>query len=1475
MRTKRTQNALRAQFGDFGFHLVNLEAIFSKRISLILSLGFALSICGSVMAETPPPTSCGSPISFTLSNITTEGCDLNFLPSDTTVNISYDFEIQPRDSAQGSASLILSGNTGDIDSVFTIAGLNAATFYSVYVRAICETNITSEWIEPLDLYTLPSCASTWYDSGGPDGDAQMNANEVFSICPDTTSQVVSVIFTSFDVEENWDVLYIYDGPDTSYPKLFSNTGYTSGGFPSGGISGTDLPNDGFPIYSNHNSGCLTFKFLSDADVSSPGWSAQLNCQNESFCGSIYGTEVISVTGHEASLDAIASIHGEIQSIIWEAQPKGVALGSSGGITGISDSIPILINGLAESTEYSVYFQVVCTSGDSSTWSVGPDFSTTPDCATAIDIQFGQVYSVNLDGWGSWNQGYSGTGVGPFNTLGQERLFRLEILYTGLYAFEGLGGNGWVDYFWKDADTFLDCNEQNWNYMNDIYSSEYFTVILNAGTYYILLDAESPQPLTQNFSISYLFTPPGPGDVCGLAIQMGCPISSEHQCMTSGQQWFYYEAEFDSECVVATDYDDVMLNYFGQTISIYDGSCDSNILIAQSVQSPDSAFDVLTTFSALAGHNYLIKASNTIFGPQHCFTISFYCSDACLDSTACNYNPEAINGIGYCFYDDECNGCTNPNANNYNYFATIDDETCVFGLQAKVFCDSNMDGIYSSPELAAYDIGVYFSELDTVLFTNANGIIELDLPQGIYNLQLQLDSSIGTSTPRNLIFDISDQQLVYFGINSGCTIGCTDSTACNFDPMALYDNENCLFGSDCEDCIDELADNYNPYATIDNGSCIYSGHVKVFCDLNGNGIYSSYEPGMPNRGVYFPDLDMTVFTDNYGNIDLILSPGEYLVQLIADSNFMSTTPISATMIVPSATPTYFGIVPIGGVNGSLNVSQNIQGPFSCNFGYYTGACIYYFGSSPIHGTLSMTFNEMFIPEPFYGGVAPTIIGMGAAQWNIAAFSNSVYPPRVHFDGPGPQFAGQSFDFDFHLVLYNSLNQLIYDHYWTNSPVITCAYDPNLIEVDPIGYDVPHYVASGEHLQYKVQFQNTGNAPASEIHVEDFLDPLIFDLSTFAPVVSSHNMNACLHGNGSVDFIFNNINLPDSASNEQGSHGFLIYNVNLLDALDHNLVASNYADIYFEENPAVTTNTVFNTVFDCSSIAGIIGPDSFCENDEVEFIAGQDFIESYSWQLDGVIYSTGSTLNTNLLPSGIENLEVILINPICEEIRSFAVDVHPLPNLTELSDQSVCEGESLLLNAESDESVSWSNGIENGTSFIPEYNQQLIATSVSSFGCTTSDSIWIEIVALPTTDVVQSGYELTAPEGCCWQWYLNNVAIDGLTGQSITAMAEGVYYVVTTNDEGCGSTSESIVVIGIGEDEVSSLSVYPNPLKTSATILLPEGIFDLRLYDATGKLVKNYGKNQVQFILERGDFPAGNYHLSIESDARIMSLQLIIE
>jgi len=120
----------------------------------------------------------------------------------------------------------------------------------------------------------PSCGGIFTDTGGPGGNYENNADEVWTISPDVSGDAVTVIFTSFDVESGWDALYVFDGPDTSSPLISSGNPPTNTGFPAGGFYGTTNPG---PFSSTHPSGALTFRFLSDGSVARAGWIADIVC----------------------------------------------------------------------------------------------------------------------------------------------------------------------------------------------------------------------------------------------------------------------------------------------------------------------------------------------------------------------------------------------------------------------------------------------------------------------------------------------------------------------------------------------------------------------------------------------------------------------------------------------------------------------------------------------------------------------------------------------------------------------------------------------------------------------------------------------------------------------------------------------------------------------------------------------------------------------------------------------------------------------------------------------------------------------------------------------------------------------------------------------------------------------------------------------------------------------------------------------
>jgi len=150
-----------------------------------------------------------------------------------------------------------------------------------------------------------------------------------------------------------------------------------------------------------------------------------------------------------------------------------------------------------------------------------------------------------------------------------------------------------------------------------------------------------------------------------------------------------------------------------------------------------------------------------------------------------------------------------------------------------------------------------------------------------------------------------------------------------------------------------------------------------------------------------------------------------------------------------------------------------------------------------------------------------------------------------------------------------------------PVVN-SYDPNFKEVAPMGIGAAGNIPlTTNELNYTIHFQNTGTATAFNVSLVDSLDSDIA-LNSLQILGTSHTATPQWLAPGVVKFNFYNIYLPDSASNEPASHGFIRFSVKLNTALPLGTEIKNNANIYFDSNPAVLTNTVINTL---SNLAGV--------------------------------------------------------------------------------------------------------------------------------------------------------------------------------------------------------------------------------------------------------------------------------------------------
>ena len=142
-------------------------------------------------------------------------------------------------------------------------------------------------------------------------------------------------------------------------------------------------------------------------------------------------------------------------------------------------------------------------------------------------------------------------------------------------------------------------------------------------------------------------------------------------------------------------------------------------------------------------------------------------------------------------------------------------------------------------------------------------------------------------------------------------------------------------------------------------------------------------------------------------------------------------------------------------------------------------------------------------------------------------------------------------------------------------IVGSYDPNDI-TEKHGEDIVFSTfTTDDYLTFTIRFENTGTANAINIRVEDLLDEQL-DESTLKMIDASHTYTLERTGKH-LEWNFFGVNLPPSNDDDsQVGHGFITFKVKPFPDYAVGDIIPNVAEIYFDFNPAIITNT-WNTNF----------------------------------------------------------------------------------------------------------------------------------------------------------------------------------------------------------------------------------------------------------------------------------------------------------
>lgn len=217
--------------------------------------------------------------------------------------------------------------------------------------------------------------------------------------------------------------------------------------------------------------------------------------------------------------------------------------------------------------------------------------------------------------------------------------------------------------------------------------------------------------------------------------------------------------------------------------------------------------------------------------------------------------------------------------------------------------------------------------------------------------------------------------------------------------------------------------------------------------------------------------------------------------------------------------------------------------------------------------------------------PTLVGSGHVEWQIDSLlplAQRIITVRLQLP-PEPALVGSSFTSTASVSTAEPDQDPSNDQFSLPHTILG-SYDPNDMAVRTSSglSDQYYFLAQDQWLEFTIRFQNTGTAPALSVYITDTLSPLL-DVSTLELLGASHNCASFFPEPDIVQFEFIGMVLPDSVNNEPESHGFVSFRILPLPQLVVGDTIRNAADIYFDFNPPVHTNT---TEVACEGSVGLV-------------------------------------------------------------------------------------------------------------------------------------------------------------------------------------------------------------------------------------------------------------------------------------------------
>ena len=302
----------------------------------------------------------------------------------------------------------------------------------------------------------------------------------------------------------------------------------------------------------------------------------------------------------------------------------------------------------------------------------------------------------------------------------------------------------------------------------------------------------------------------------------------------------------------------------------------------------------------------------------------------------------------------------------------------------------------------------------------------------------------------------------------------------------------------------------------------------------------------------------------------------------------------------------------------------------------------------------------------------------------------------------------------------------------------------------------------------------------------------------------------------------------------------------------------------------------TVFVNPSPTVFAGSDiELCEGGNIVLVASG--AQTYSWD-------NGAVNGVSFVPTNTTNYIVTGTNAYgCQDQDNLLVTVNALPTISAGVNQTICAGDSILLQANGAANYTWNIGQFNGTYFQPASTMTLSVVGIDTNNCEGSSAFTVEVNPNPTiflvSDTTVCDYNLplqltAAGNATSFLWS------NGTSGTSISITQAGTY-IVTGDLNGCTESASTVVVLdpclGIFEEDLFKLSFYPNPTQNEVygTFNMPISA-SISILTMDGRvLFIDQIKNQTEIMLDFSSFARGSYLIKLDQNGETNLTKVIKE